>query len=167
MRIGTLNKRLLAVLLVLTCASGVLAIATFLNAQNTAGADRNSWPSLLMVYNIDGLTYNGVSIREVHRLVYRSKSDWTDTVIESDPIQSGVGTIYSVGSYKRVDGIRYEEYDSIGDQSYLEELDGGKSITIPNVFLQPVPVKAIQASFKNNVSDALGFGTNLGAGLLS
>ena len=92
-----------------------------------------------MVYEIDGQVYNGTVIRETHRLEYNSASDWTDTVIASDPIESiALGTITSTGSYMRWNGDEIKTYDSISDDADItQEPD---TTYIPNQFLAPLDI---------------------------
>ena len=102
---------------------------------------------LVMTYNIDGRTYKGEHVREVHRLIYESESDWTDTVTESDPIQSGAGTVHSVGSYRRLNGTRYEEYDSINDH-YIVETVADNVLMAPNAFARPISVPYLKSNWR-------------------
>ena len=92
-----------------------------------------------MVYEKDGQNYNGTVIRETHRLEYNSASDWTDTVIASDPIESiALGTITSTGSYMRRNGDEFKIYDSITkDAEVTQEPD---TTYIPNQFLAPLDI---------------------------
>ena len=126
---------LVAVALLSIVAAGVL----FLSFGRTFKAETSYWPSLTMVYEIDGQVYNGTVIRETHHLVYNSSSDWTDTIIASDPIESlALGTITAAGSYMRRNGDEFKIYDSITkDAEVTQEPD---KTVIPNQFLAPLEV---------------------------
>ena len=90
------------------------------------------------------------STREVHRFIYRSWSEWTDMVIESHPIESpSLGTTYTVGSYRHLNGTRYEEYDSVSGELDVDELEDGP-VHVPNGFVQPIaPPQVISALMPN------------------
>ena len=68
--------------------AAVHGIATFfvIHTGNVCRDDSNRWSAFTMVYNFDGQTWNGKSIREARKLVYNSASDWTDTVVSYGPI---------------------------------------------------------------------------------
>ena len=122
------------------------AIIAF-TTQRSDVVETRTWPPLVMTYNIDVRTYKGEHVREVHRLIYESESDWTDTVTESDPIQSGAGTVYSVGSYRRLNGTRYEEYDSINDH-YIVETVADNVLMAPNAFARPISVPYLKSKLE-------------------
>jgi hypothetical protein len=94
-----------------------------------------------MVYKV----YNGPAVDvgdtgippgQIHRLEYTSKDKWVDTVLESTPIVNSYGTFSSVGSYRRVDGRKYTEYDATFgdfDEDRIEE----NTRRIPGSFLAP------------------------------
>lgn len=131
---GTLaSKRLVAPLVALFLLA-VSAVAVFFSVRTDSMVLEGDWPPLTMVYAMDGPVWNGVTIAETHRLEYRSTLDWTDTVIESDSIESlALGTVTTVGSYSRLNGTRYEKYDSTIDTLEVVETEGG--IRFPNRFL--------------------------------
>ena len=96
----------------ISLVAGVL----YFSPWDASSSEISYWPALTMVYEMDGATSNGKTTREVHRLEYRSVSDWTDTVIESDLFESlALGTVSNVGSYERLKGKKVETYDSITD----------------------------------------------------
>ena len=97
-------------LVLISLVAGVL----YFGPRDASSSEISYWPALTMVYEMDGVTSNGKTTREVHRLEYRSVSDWTDTVIESDPIEDiALGTVSTAGSYQRLKGKKVEYYDSI------------------------------------------------------
>ena len=96
------------------------------------------WPALTMVYEMDGSAINGQTVRETHRLEYRSVTDWTDTVIESTPFESlALGTVSNTGSYERLKGKKVEFYDPITDDVSVDERTD-ESIYVPNAHLIPL-----------------------------
>ena len=96
------------------------------------------WPALTMVYEVDGPVIDGQTVRETHLLEYLSASDWTDTVIESDPFEDGpLGTVSTAGSYQRLKGKKVETYDSITDHVSVDERTEG-GIYVPNTYLVPI-----------------------------
>ena len=150
--------RVLAILglSILLAVAGGAAFFSFVfpfaaTAQSTVATPTN-WPSLRMVYELeDGDVLNGQTVNEVHQLVYRSASDWIDTVTASDRIESlALGTISTIGSYKRMSGTRYEEYDSITDEVTVEKVESD-TIVVPNAFLVPLNVAELR---KGSLSQA-------------
>ncbi|MDE2688766.1 MAG: hypothetical protein OXI16_14905 [Chloroflexota bacterium] len=125
------------VVLISVVGAGVL----FLSIGTASKAETTYLPTMTMVYEIDGQVHNGVVIKETHRLEYNSASDWTDTVIASDPIESlALGTITATGSYTRRDGNQFKTYDSVTDDSSVVRITD--SIVIPNQFLGPLLIFA-------------------------
>ena len=66
-------------------------VLVFVGNNRGAEASLGQLPSMTMVYEAYGpsITVGGRSVqpfREVHRLEYRSKTDWVDTVIESPSV---------------------------------------------------------------------------------
>ena len=123
----------------------VSVAAVFLLSTPAARGDGPlDWPPLTMVYEVDGLVYNGTTVKEVHQLVYDSKSDWTDTVIESDASQAlGVSDIDPVGSYQRVENGRWERYTSFNGILDVDDEVGDNTIRVPNAYLAPIPISKI------------------------
>ena len=143
-----IHKRAL-ILIAISLLSIVGAIGLFFSAARTSDAETSYWPPLTMVYEIDGQVWNERQIRETHRLEYRTASDWTDTVIASEPIQSrALGTITAAGTYMRRDGNQTETYDSITNDIdiYVSEYN-----VIPNAFL--APLLYVVESMKNSETD--------------
>ena len=123
--------------MVLTMALLIVVGVLNLVAGNADGREKNYWPPLTMIYEVDGPVQNGHMVRETRRLDYRSATDWTDTVIESDPIESiALGTISTAGSYMRLKGKLVETYDSITDDVDVDERTEGV-LSVPNAYLVP------------------------------
>ena len=79
-------------------------------------------------------------IREVHRLEYRSETDWVDTVIEAPVVDLVPGGQYSrVGAYEMVVGNRFTSFDAGIDlpEDVDEEEIAPNTIMVPNAALVP------------------------------
>ncbi len=135
-----LIQRRTAILISLSLISIIIvaAVALFLSFGGTSQAKTEHWPPLTMVYEKDGQNFNGTIIRETYRLEYKSKSDWKETVIASDPIESiALGTITYVGSYESKKGELIESYNSITDDT---DFDRSEHNTFPNQFVLPMHI---------------------------
>ena len=132
----TRKTTFIAIALTLVLISLVAGVIYF-GPWDASDSKVGQWPALTMVYEMDGLGINGQTVRETHRLEYRSVSDWTDTVIESDPFEDGpLGTVSTAGSYQRLKGKKVETYDSITDHVSVDERTEG-GIFVPNAHLLP------------------------------
>ena len=121
-------------LVLISIVAGVL----YFGPWDASSPEISYWPALTMVYEMDGPPFNGQTVRETHRLEYRSVTDWTDTVIESDPIESlALGTVSTAGSYERLKDKKVEYYDSITDDVSVDERTD-ESIYVPNTYLVPI-----------------------------
>ena len=119
-------------------------VTLFVVGKSDVTAEIGYWPPLTMVYEMDGPSWNSITVREVHRLEYRSTLEWTDTVIDSDPIESlAVGTVSTIGSYSRLKGAKLEDYNSITDQLDVSEFDED-TIFVPNAFMMPFHISEIK-----------------------
>ena len=93
-------------------------------------SEQKDWPPFTMVYELeDGqiamVGDRKVESRQLRRFEYTSATEWTDTVLESPPIETRVGTFSQVGSYRRLDGRRLVEYESVTDSIREEEIEEG------------------------------------------
>ena len=121
-------------LVLISLVAGVL----YFGPRDVSSSEISYWPALTMVYEMDGLGFNGQTTRETHHLEYRSVSDWTDTVIESTPFESlALGTVSTAGSYQRLKGKKVEFYDSITDDVSVDKRTD-ESIYVPNTHLIPI-----------------------------
>ncbi len=72
-----------------------------------------------MVYEVDGPAVSVgdrsiPSFKEVHRLEYKSETEWVDTVIESPSVDLGrYGVGSNVGSYRSLSGKAITEYSAM------------------------------------------------------
>lgn len=131
----TSKHSLIALVLILALLAIVGVLCAF--AGVTGEQEKNYWPPLTMIYEVDVPTHNGQTVREARRLEYRSATDWTNTVIESDPIQSpALGTVSTAGSYTRLKDELVETYDSITDDVGVDETTEG-GLFVPNAYLVP------------------------------
>ena len=97
-----------------------------------AEATTQAWPKLTMVYQADGPAYSAGSnkgvVRETRRLNYTSDREWTDTVTEGTSISTAYGTFSTTGSYRRLSGTTYTEYDAITGDLSTETLPSGENL---------------------------------------
>ena len=136
--LAILSKKYMIIALVLTLALLTIVTVLYLFAGVAGEGEETHWPPLTMVYEVDGPAFSGQTIREVRRLEYRSATEWTDTVIESDPIESlALGTVSTQGSYERLKGKRIESYDSITDDVSVD-IRSEESIYVPNAHMIPL-----------------------------
>lgn len=103
--------------------------------------EQKDWPPFTMVYELeDGQSVmvgdRPVESRQSRRFEYQSATEWTDTVLESPPIETRVGTFSQVGSYRRLDGRRLVGYDSVTDSIREDEVEEG-SRRLANGFFLP------------------------------
>ena len=90
-------RRVAAVGTVLLLAVAVSVASLFLISTPAARGDGHlDWPRFTMVYEVDGLTWKGRTVKEIHRLDYTSRSDWLDTTIGSDALES-LPILYETG----------------------------------------------------------------------
>ncbi len=92
---------------------GILAWA------NQAQAEPNDWTPLIMKYSVEAAV-SGRPIGEVRQLTYNSRTSRFEEVIEADDITVRVGTFNAAGSYQKLDGRVYTEYDSITGETQSE-----------------------------------------------
>ena len=127
------------------------ALAIFLANRAGGEASRSELPSMTLVYEVYGpaVTVGDDSIasyKETRRLEYRSKTDWTETVIESPTIDLGrYGSGSNVGSYRRLNGAVLTEYDPL-DGSTSESTIDTDVIFIPDAafsFAHTSPVEPL------------------------
>ena len=123
----------LALILALLAIVGILCF--FSGVLGKEG--KSYWPPLTMTYEVNGPVHNGQTVREVRLLEYRSTTDWTDTVIESDPIQSpALGKVSTAGSYTRLKDELVETFDSITNDDRVDKITEGR-LFVPNAYLVP------------------------------
>ena len=136
---GKFNRwAVLAIIVVVGGATiGILAWA------NQARAEPNDWPPLVMKYNVEAAV-SGRSIGEVRQLTYNSRTSWIEEVIEADDIVVSVGTFNNTGSYKKLDGRVYAEYDAITGRTSTETIPKGE-VMIPRGGFMPIPIAVLES----------------------
>ena len=136
---GKFNRwAVLAIIVVVGGATiGIVAWA------NQARAEPNDWPPLVMKYNVEAAV-SGRSIGEVRQLTYNSRTSWIEEVIEADDIVVSVGTFNNAGSYQKLDGRVYAEYDAITGRTSTETIPKGV-VMIPRGGMIPIPIAVLES----------------------
>lgn len=110
----------------LAAAALVATVFLFVRMTNQAGEENLYLPPMTIIYETDGPVVKSgdnpsQAIREVHRLQYRSRTEWTDTVVESqgaDVVAGNFSEVYdTTGSYSRLEGGQLKEFNA-----YLDHL---------------------------------------------
>ena len=118
-------------------------IAGIMLVRGSSAADTREWPAFVMVYEVDAAPVQVGEIahtgREEHRLDYRSKTAWTDTVTAAATIRTRVGEFSVLGSYEQLDGRNLIEYDAVTDHVGREVIDAG-TVFIPSGALMRRPL---------------------------
>ena len=133
----TIKRKALSVIGVAFIALLTASVIVFAS-RDEAEASPAQLPNMTLVYEVYGpkITVGVTNVqpfREVHRLEYRSKTDWIATVIESPSIDRGrYGTGSNVGTYIRVNGNTITEYDAM-DGSTEESTVADDTIRVPNM----------------------------------
>ena len=140
----TLRLGLVLLIAAVVAASVVVAMSVW--ADGPAGPVIPTWPPFTMVYETNGIVYSigsspSVTTREVRRLEYQSRTQWTDTVIEAPTITSKVGSTSRVGYSTRVDGDSYTEYNASGEMTYAERLGENETMLAGSSLPPPFPIE--------------------------
>ena len=139
----TKTRSLAIGILLATMAIGVLVFQV-VKPPASAGIVDREWPQLTMVYEADGAAVAvgdnpAVVTREVHRLEFRSKTDWRDTVIEGPLIHTRVGGFSNTGSYEEVRGNTYTRFHSIYNGYDSEIVESGRRVA--GLFMAPFSIE--------------------------
>ena len=137
--------RLGLVLLIATVVATSVVVAMSVWADGPAGPVIPEWPPFTMVYETNGIVYSigsspAVTTREVRRLEYQSRTQWTDTVIEAPTITTRVGSTSRVGASTRLNGDSYTEYNASGETTYAETI-GENTTRIVGTMPPPFPIE--------------------------
>ena len=122
-----------AVVVVVLIAAFALVLANLEGGEAGPG----ELPSMTLVYEVHGpaITVGDNSVepyREIRRLEYRSRTDWTETVIESPTIDIGrYGTTSNVGAYVSLNGTTLTEHDPLDGSISESTIDDGVTF-VPN-----------------------------------
>ena len=103
-------------------------------------------PSLTMTFTMaDGQSVivgnRHVDSEQTRRLEYTSPNNWVETVLTSPDIVTQWGTFSAVGSYQRVNGNTYTEYDAADGALYTETITRGERM--PGIYMMPMPIHGI------------------------
>ncbi len=141
---NVIDNRIAVIGAVLTLA--LILFGSVAGIRSTASADGDAWPPFTMTYEMDGAiigvgdeTYQG---REVHRLEYRTGTDWIDTVIEAPSVDTVAGPVSAVGSYRRLDRQLLTEFDSFSGRTSVTEIDIGENY-IPGAPFSKIPIRVM------------------------
>jgi hypothetical protein len=110
-----------------------------------------TWPSFTMVYEADGIAvtaknYQGEITREVRQLKYVTKTNWTDTVLKAPTITTPVGQFTRTGSYARMNGSTFTEYDASTGTTHSQSVPTDTTIGTSSIML-PFPIEESNLSF--------------------
>ena len=143
------NPKFLAAGLVLA----VLAVAggAFFVTTNLATAEKTDWPNLTMRYSETG-SVNDQSVTKDYLFTYNSYSDWREEVMSADPIETVMGTLTKVGSYRQLQGRTYTEYDSITGSTETETLDDDVTL-LPRHALTPMKVSVVEDAYDQKATE--------------
>ena len=150
--------RLGLVLLIAAVVATSVVVAMSVWADGPAAPVIPTWPPFTMVYETDGVTYSlgsspSVTTREVRRLEYQSRTQWTDTVIEAPTITTRVGSSSRVGASTRVNGDSYTEYNSSGESTYTETV-GENTTMLTGSMPPPFPIEDSRFEIESTVTSA-------------
>ena len=129
--------------------AGVVAtsvvVAMSVWADGPPGRVIPTWPPFTMVYETNGIVYSvgsspPVTTREVRRLEYQSRTQWTDSVVEAPTITTRVGSDSRVGFSSRLNGNSYTETNASGETTYAETL-GENEIRLAGSLMLPFPIE--------------------------
>ena len=143
------NPKFLAaglVLAVLAVAGGVFFVTT-----NPATAEKTDWPSLTMRYSEAG-SVDDQSVAKDYLFTYNSYSDWREEVMSAAPMETVMGTLTKVGSYRQLQGRTYTEYDSITGSTETETLDDDVTL-LPRHALTPMKVSVVEDAYDQKATE--------------
>ena len=153
----TLRLGLVLLIAAVVAASVVVAMSAW--ADGPAARVIPTWPPFTMVYETNGVVYSigsspSVTTREVRRLEYQSRTQWTDTVVEAPTITTTVGSTSRVGSSTRLDGDSYTEYNASGETTYAETLGENETMLAGSSLPPPFPIEDSRFEIESTVTSA-------------
>ena len=138
-----------------TAAVTVVAVVVLISAFALVLANREGGeagpsepPGMTLVYEVNGPAIsvgdNSVApYKEIRRLEYRSRTDWTETVIESPTIDLGrYGSGSNIGAYLSLNGTVLTEHDPLDGRISESTVDDGVT-SVPNAALTFIHMSAI------------------------
>ena len=126
----------------------IAALALVLANREGGEAGPSELPGMTLVYETYGPAISVgdssvVPYKEIRRLEYRSRTDWTETVIESPTIDVGrYGTTSNVGAYVSLKGTVLTEHDPLDGSISESTIDDGATF-VPNAAFVFVHMSAI------------------------
>ena len=102
-------------------------------------AEPQDWPAFTMTY----LTQGPAGSVEVHRFEFQSKNEWLDTVIDAVPVETDYGVFSREGSYQRLSGQQFTEFDAMDNSTGQDTISEGVRF-VPNGILVPFQNRAMQ-----------------------
>ena len=150
--------RLGLVLLIAAVVAKSVVVAMSVWADGPAGPVIPTWPPFTMVYETNGVVYSigsspSVTTREVRRLEYQSRTQWTDTVVEAPTITTMVGSTSRVASSTRVNGDSYTEYNASGELTYADTV-GENTTMLAGSLPPPFPIEDSRVETEPTVTSA-------------
>ena len=150
--------RLGLVLLIAAVVATSVVVAMSVWADGPAAPAIPTWPPFTMVYETNGIVYSvgsspSVTTREVRRLEYQSRTQWTDTVVEAPTITTTVGSTSRVGSSTRLDGDSYTESNASGETTYAETV-GENETMLAGSLPPPFPIEESGVETEPTVTSA-------------
>ena len=135
-----------------------VVVAMSVWADGPTGPVIPTWPPFTMVYETNGVVYSigsspSVTTREVRRLEYQSRTQWTDTVVEAPTITTMVGSTSRVGSSTRVNGDSYTEYNASGELTYADTV-GENTTMLADSLPPPFPIEDSRVETEPTVTSA-------------
>ena len=138
------NSSRLQLGLVVTVLLGLLVAGEFFSLQWVTATQTEHWPPFTMEYEVNGQTSPGERPpRHVHRLEYRSKTDWTDTIIKAPSIENRYGVFSHIGTFQQVKDDVFTDYDSVTGLTSTDRIEDGTT-RVPRMGLIPHPVQLLQ-----------------------
>ncbi len=150
--------RLGLVLLIAAVVATSVVVAMSVWADGPAAPVIPEWPPFTMVYETNGVVYlvgssPSVTTREVRRLEYQSRTQWTDTVVEAPTITTTVGSSSRVGASTRVNGDSYTESNASGESTYAETV-GENTTMLTGSMPPPFPIEDSRVETEPTVTSA-------------
>ena len=146
----------LVLLIATVVAASIVVMSVW--ADGPAAPAIPTWPPFTMVYETDGIVYSvgsspAVTTREVRRLEYQSRTQWTDTVVGAPTITTTAGSDSRVGYSTRVNGDSYTESNASGETTYSDTV-GENETRIASGLPLPFPIEDSRFETEPTVTSA-------------
>ena len=152
----TLRLGLVLLIAAVVATSSVVAMSVW--ADGPAAPAIPTWPPFTMVYETNGVVYSvgsspAVTTREVRRLEYQSRTQWTDTVVEAPTLLDDPTVVVMVGASTRVNGDSYTESNASGESTYAETV-GENTTMLTGSMPPPFPIEESGVETEPTVTSA-------------